>query len=341
MRRLRAAIAGLALSALPVAPVAAQSTYLDGATLEFNSSFSEGSAGESLMQILVKALGRALPQTQMVFRANSGGTAALAAAIIAEAEPDGLTIGSIDTDSLIAKATGDADYDLSDFTLLGALDREFDVLMASTPSGITSLAQLVALEQPVILPTRSVTSGAYYNSLLLNAFLGTRIRPVTGYDGGARTLAFVSGEAQVAFLGLSASRQIVADGQGIAILKMTDLPIPPELGDPPALSEFFGDPEFAWVVDFSNARSLSHIIGVSKSTPPERVAALRAAFDRAVADPQYITEASALIIPVPLTGAQVEAVLADMRSRITSLSEALDHALDCGMQIAETATCQP
>lgn len=339
MRNVRALAAGVALAAFSTTPVAAQTNYLQGATLEFHSSFSEGTAGESLMMIFVDALRRVLPETRIVFRPNSGGTPAFAAATVAQSSPDGLTIGSIDPDSLIVKATGEADYDLSDFALLGSLDREFDVLLASTASGIDSVADLVALERPAILPVRSVTSGGYFDTLLVNAYLGTRIRPVTGYDGGARTLALISGEAQVAFLGLSAARQIIADGQGIAILKMANIDIPPELGDPPSLAEFFGDPEFAWIADFAETMSISHVIAVSKATSPDRVAILREAFDRAVSDPQYISEASEFIIPGPSSGGKVEADLVGMLASIASLADALPRALECGMQIAETATC--
>ncbi|MEX2276431.1 MAG: hypothetical protein WD674_01390 [Cucumibacter sp.] len=342
-RNLLAGSAALAAAAAlrPLRAVA-QESYLSGQTLEFNSGSSEGSPGNQLMQELASAFGRVLPETQVVFRANPGGTSALSAAIVAEADPDGLTIGSIDTDSLLAKAIGSDVYDVSDFALLGALDQESDMLFASTASGITDVGDVIGRDEPAILPVRSVTSGGYFQALLINSLLGTRILPVTGYDSGARHLAFVSGEAQLGFFGLSGAGQVLADGTGRLILKIADLPLSEGPGEAPTLASFDANPEFLWIVDFLRTTGISHIVGAPKSTPPDRLEVLRLAFNAAVADPQFVEEAAKLIVLEPIPGAEIEVALVGILARIESLAESLTRALECGMQIAITGeACAP
>ncbi|MEX2276432.1 MAG: hypothetical protein WD674_01395 [Cucumibacter sp.] len=342
-RQLLAGGAALA-AASPLRPFAglAQGAFPAGETIEVLSGGSDGSSSNILFQSLTSAMGRLNPGTRFVFRTNPGGTTALTAAMIAEAAPDGLTIGTVDIDSLIAKATGADVYDVSDFAIIGSMSRDIDLLFATTASGIASLADLQNRTEPAILPVRSTSSGAYFQGHMLNALLGTRILPVTGYDAGARDLAFVTGEAQVSFLGLDSAAQALANGTGVPILKTADGPLPAGFGDFPPLSSFDVNPAFGWIVDYLNVAIYTQILVAPKQTTRDRVEILRSIFLAAAADPALVALAEGMTLLDPVRGDEIESALVGMMDQLDSFPEGLNAALACGKQIAETGgRCTP
>jgi hypothetical protein len=267
-----------AFAVLRSASAFAQSSYLDGRTLEVLAGGSDGSAANQIMQYFANALSRTLPNTQIVFRANTGGSTALNAALVAESPPDGLLIGTIEGQAILSQAMGEDVYGPMDVALVGAVGRATDVLFATNQSGITSIEDLIASREPAILPVRSTASSSYFQALLLNAYLGTRIQPVTGYDNGARHLAFRTGEAQLGIFGPSGARQIAVDQLGVPILVGNELPLGPEIGEVRPLTTVPGDPDYAWIVHLFDLMSIASLLAAAKATPPDRLAVLRAAF---------------------------------------------------------------
>ena len=328
--------AGAMLVASPLAPAFAQIGFPAGATIEVLSSGSDGSGSGTLFQALCVAMERASPSTRFVFRPNSGGSAAMIATLLAESAPDGLTIGGVDIDSLIAKFSGEQDYDVTDFAIIGSLARDIDLLFASTASGLASVEDLKSLDEPAILPVRSTSSGSYFQGLMLNAALGTRILPVTGYDSGARDLAFFTGEADVSFLGFDTALKAVADGTGVPLLKTANIELPEELAGLPALTTFDLEPQYRWVAAYLDAAVYTDILACPKSTPPDRIAALREIFMRAVSDPDLVAIAAPITILDPVPGDRIEAGIDDMIAGIDSFATGLTAALDCGRHRAET-----
>ena len=340
MRKLKLAISLLVAALLTGLPAIAQEGVgtLSGQTIELLTGNSDGSTINTVWQLFAESAQRLHPDLRIVVRPNAGGSAALAATLIAEAAPDGHTIGTVDMDTLIGKANGDVAYAVTDFAVLGSLQRDIDVLLATVQSGITSIEQLVSLGEPAILPVRSTTSGTYYQTQMINAYLGTRIRAVTGYDSGARALAFASGEAQVGLLGTATSTQVLNDGVAISLLKLIDLSLPPEYRDPPAISQFAGDPRFTWVPDYLNAAARNLILVTRKDVPPVRVAALRDLFMEVGGDSDFQASIAAVARPDPASGEEIESLLASITAG-GDFAERLSGVVACGIAVAETGNC--
>jgi tripartite-type tricarboxylate transporter receptor subunit TctC len=337
-----AAAFGAAAGLGPGAAIARGTGFLAGQTLELLSGYSPGSTSALVMQEWGRAVERLLPDTQVVMRSNAGGTSALAAAQLAAAAPDGLTLGTVNTDSLLANYTGEDVHDISEFAIVASLNAVLDVLYAATGSGIGSIEDLIAREEPTILPVRSTVSGAYFQGFLANALLGTRIQPVTGYSTGERELAFLSGESQLIIKSAPFGARYVEDGNGIAILRFSDAAAPASFGNPPALSGLPIDPEFRWAVDFFNTLSPTHIFATRKDVSAERLQALRDVFMRATADPRFVAAVAPLTEIEPASGEIVQAEVASLVSQFGDLGDRIRRALDCGMQLAETgASCNP
>jgi len=323
-----------------IAPAEAQTDAFSGQTIEFISGYSDGSPAAIIFGAWGNAVMRLRPDIRFVIRASSGGSAALATEFIASAPPDGLTLGSVSSDALFFASAAEAGTrGIHEFEIVGSLNKMISVLFASRQSGIESADELLAHEGPLLLATRSTVSGSYFEALLLNALLGTRIRPVTGYDSGARDLALANGEADFLTRGAFAGVQYVKDGVGIPILAFADGSLPSEMDGVPSLSRLEIDPQFDWIVDFYNAGSASTLIVAPKGIAPDRLQLLRDLFFEATSEPQFLLDIAPLAEVAPTHGADAQAEVDRLFGQFDDLDAALQAALACGIAVAETGNC--
>jgi tripartite-type tricarboxylate transporter receptor subunit TctC len=325
---------GLAAT-MTLAPARAisEEAYFSGPTIELLSSYSDGSSGSTIMQEWGKAVERLHPDVRVIVRNNSGGTSALAAALLADAQPDGLTIGTADMDSIVAKATGSDIHDISQFAVVGSLSHGVDILFASPKSGIASVADL--RDKTWIVAVRSSLSNDYFTSLFLNAYLDTRIKPVAGYSSGEGDLAFLSGEAQLAFESTARGAKHIADGTGIPILVLG-----PALADDPfanvqALNDLKGNEEFNWVLNLIDSHTYGRLLAAPPDTPPDRLEAIRDLFMEAAAEPTFVAAATPLTALTATRGNAIQELVQSLMSSASDFSGDVAKALECGRQRAE------
>lgn len=322
----------------------AQSPFFVGQRIEILSNASEGSSENGHLQEFARAIERLYPGTSVVARANTGGTSALAAAMLAAAAPDGLTMGSSDMDSLLQRASQPDLHAISEFTMIGSMRRSSAPLFASAASGIETVDDLVARTEPALLGVRSTASSGYLSALFANAMLGTRILPVTGYGSAERDLAFLNGEVDLILRTPDAGVRIIEDGTGRAVLRFDDTDIPALFGAPPALSQFDYDPAYQWIVDYLNASTYSRILGVPDGVPADRVAALRELFVQVMAEPGFIAAVEGSMTITPTRGEDLQAAVDSLSESLgdpTELGERVQRILDCGLQVAQTGEACP
>lgn len=333
-----AAVAVALVVAVPAAQ--AQQPYFVGQTIELLSAYSEGSEGNVFLQEFAHAVERLWPGTRMVFR--PGSSTALTAEILFNAAPDGLTIGSTDTDSLVARATGEDIHDVSDFDVIGALTQRRTLLWGSTAAGITTLEQL---HDPIIIAVRSVTSGTRFTSLLLNAYLGTRLTPVTGYSSSEGQLAFFNGETGAAVEDTVSGLEFIANGVGTPLLLLVardDNPVVAPYDTVPRLVDQRGAEEFAWVPEFLKGIAYGRAIGVPKGLDPQKLEDLRDLFMQVMVEPGFVAAMSGISDIVPTRGDVLQAGLESMLSTFGEIGPLVERALACGEQIAATGeACAP
>lgn len=322
--------------------VAEEGNFLTGETLELLSDASAGSGDSLVMQEWGHAIERLVPGVTVVVRTNPGGTEALTAAMLADAAPDGLTIGTGKMSSLLARHFGQEIVDISQFRVVGGLVRTYSVVFASVDSGIGSIEDLVARNEPTLMPVGSTLSTAYLKGYALNALLGTRVQPVTGYSSGERLLAFQSGETPLFMPGYSSSRSVIDEGIGRSLVNFTDVDLPAYFGDVPSLSELGVAPEFQWLVEYFNAASTGRYLLAPKDTPDDRLEVLRDLLMKTATDAEFVAVAERFGAVDPIRGDLVEAQIAEILRVPGSLEANVSRAMECGMQVAETgARCAP
>ena len=324
---------------LPGTGLAAE-PFFQGKTLELITAYSDGNRGHTIVREWARTLERLYPGTRVVVRSNSGGTSVLAHALLAKAEPDGLHLGSWEITSVIAYGLGDDPNPPSDFALLGALVRKRDVLFANKMSNLGSLDDLKTSAS--VMPVRATVSSSYYTSLLLNAYLQSRIKPVTGYSTAEADLAYMTGEGSLILLNAKNAIKALDDGEGIPLLVLArDVP-DPKFSKTPNLSTVRGEVAFQWVADAIDAISYDRILAVPSGVPPDRLAALREAFLKVSGDPGFVDVIEKLTLLSPTSGGDLEKAVAAIGADNEDFSSRLKSALDCGRLLAESGgPCGP
>ena len=166
----------------------------------------------------------------------------------------------------------------------------------------------------------TLSADNYVLPTLVNRLLGTRMQVVNGYIGQNEiNLAVERGEVQGNNTGLSNitvnKSDWLRDGK-VRILLQYGAERLPALSDVPAAAELAGTEEDRallrfYAVKFDMARPLT----APPEIPPERLSALRAAFDATMKDPRYLEEAERIGLDVsPLGGEQIEALIRQVQA---------------------------
>lgn len=153
----------------------------------------------------------------------------------------------------------------------------------------------------------------------LNNMLGTKIKLVFGYPAGSDiNVAMERGEVEGRSTNPWASYkavtpQYITNKQIIPILQM-GLTKEPDLPDVPLLRDLAKTPDEKLVLDFiSKSIAVGRPIATTPGAPPERVAALRKAFDSALKDPAFIAEANKQRAEInAMSGAELAQIIKDI-----------------------------
>jgi hypothetical protein len=151
---------------------------------------------------------------------------------------------------------------------------------------------------------------------LFNALLGTDIKVIAGYSTSGQRLALERGEVQ-GICGLGYSTLVASNPdwftkKRINILIQVGLEKTAAMSDVPMVSDFIKDARNRQVMDLIMLRQeWGRPIGGPPGIPADRTAALRAAFDATLKDPQFLAEASRVKLELePITGQKMEQLLA-------------------------------
>ena len=280
--------------------------FYRGRTLSLIAGFNVGGGADAYARLIARHLGAHLPGNPTVVVKNmQGAGSALAANHVFTASPRdgseiGLFAGNMAVDPVIGGAA--AKFDARSFNWIGAPASETNVCLASRASAFKTIDDTFKAEM--------VTgTGTYDFPVVLNNVLGTRLKLVKGYAGSAALrLAMERGEID-GFCGvtLDSMRTAGLTESKANYLLQIGLKKDPALGAIPFVMDYASREEdrqilrliFGWL-------DLERPLAAPPATPPERVAALRRAFDAAMADPALLAEAAQASLSIaPMRGAAI------------------------------------
>jgi tripartite-type tricarboxylate transporter receptor subunit TctC len=176
-------------------------------------------------------------------------------------------------------------------------------------------------------------SQSYQFPAMLNALGGFKFKIVCGYKGSAdSTLAMERGEVDLVSSAWNSWRAThrapIEAGELIPVIQ-GGLKRNRELANVPLMQELVDDPKAKQVLEFASAgASIGRALIAPPGIPADRLAALRAAFDKLVQDPEFIASAGkrgAELDPTP--GAEVDKFRDKIMSAPKDLVEAADKAM--------------
>lgn len=336
MRGFRAVLAfSVALACATSARAQDVADFYRGKTLTIYVGFSAGGGYDSYARLLARHLARHVPgnPSTVVQNMPGGGSVRLANFIYEAAPRDGTVIGTFARATPFAPLTGQAgaNFDAARYSWIGSMTDETHVCIAASATGFEKLED--AKSRELVLAATIPSDDVSQVPKLLNGLFGTRFRVVTGYPGGTdMNLAIERGEVQgrcgLSWTTFKAGYRPWLDEKRVRVFLQVAMTKHADLPDTPLLPDLARNAEETQILKFFAARQLiARPFFGAPGAPVDRVAALREAFMKTMADPAFLAEAAKAEMEInPQDGAKVEALIREiyaMPKEIARRAEAL------------------
>jgi tripartite-type tricarboxylate transporter receptor subunit TctC len=303
-----------------------------GRTVRIIVGLSPGGGYDLYARVMAAHFRRHLPGEPTVVVENMPGAGGLIAAnyLAHQARPDGLTIGLVGVQAVVAQFLRDpgAEFDAREFRAIGAPADDMAVCVMSRASGV----DLAAWREGRVRPRLGVTNyGAtgHVNAMLLSAALHLPIRPVVGYLGTSDIrMAIESGELDGTCPFLNAYLATFEPKANYVVILQAGVARDLELEGVPSASRLVRDDRGRELLDvLALMGPLARYYVVPSETPSDRTDLLRSAFEETMRDREFLQAAAAARLAIrPVSGSEVEkrvtALLSlppEVRARITAI----------------------
>jgi tripartite-type tricarboxylate transporter receptor subunit TctC len=310
------------LLALPW-PAQAQSVadFYRGKTITLTVGYSAGGGYDTYARILARHMGRHIPGNPTIVVQNAPGAGSMRAAntIYNVAPKDGTAIGmfgrGIALEPLIG--TSPAQFDATRFLWLGSGTEEAAVVVIRAEAGIKTWADM--LQKPFTVGGEGTGSDPDVYALMLKNVFGVKLKLVSGYPGTTEmALAVergeVDGRASWSWTSLKSLKPDWIAQKKVAIPVQLNARTSPDLASIPLIGDFATTERQRQIVKLVISRqTMGRPFMAPPGLPADRAAALRAAFDETMKDPEFIAEANARGQEVsPVSGKALDALIAEL-----------------------------
>jgi len=284
---------------------------------------------------LARHIGRHLPNQPTVIPKNQPGAGGLTLAnyIYNKALADGSEFATVQNGlpfeklfQTLSPEGRNALFDATKFGWIGSITQTVFVTVTWHTSPVKTLKD--ATQQQAILGASAMSSDSYVLAMLTNRLLDTKFKVVYGYPGAAEVdLAVengeVQGEAGKDWTTLTSTRPLWIRDKKINILVQMGMTPHADLQDVPMAIELAKTPEDRKIMEVVFAKfGMSRPFFASPGVPPERLAALRRAFDATVRDEAFLAEAKKLGMEInPVRGEDVEALVTRIMNTPAALAQ--------------------
>lgn len=295
-----------------------------------------GGSSDTYSRFLANHMGRFIPGNPSIIPQIMPGAGGIRAAnhLYNIAPKDGTVIGMVDQAIYLSQILGapELKVDATKFNWIGRLINNTSVLIVRQDAPVKKIEDVLTTE--VIVSASGTASRLNWN--LLNNVVGTKIKMISGYKGTTEAkLAMMRGEIH----GLSMPWFDIKDLEGgswlaekkINLLLQTGVTRHRELPDLPRmidLAKSEDDRQLLYL--FSLPNDIGRSVVAPPGLSPERVAALRKAFQDTVNDPKFLEDAERSKLELDtLSGDELQAV-------VTGSGKFPESLIERARQIAET-----
>ena len=320
--RLLCPAAFLGALCVSVTPARAQSVedFYKNKSISLVVGFAVGGGYDLYARHLARHIGKHIPGKPAILPQNMAGAGSLRAAnfIYTAAPKDGTAFGTFSrTTGINPLLESGATFDGTKFTWLGSVTDDTSLCITWHTSPVKTWKDFI--EKPVTLGGQGPSSEPDIFARLYKNVFGAPIKLVAGYPGTNEImLAMERGEVD-GLCGLSWS---TIKGRHAAWLKDKKINLlvqaafkkEPEIGDVPLVMEQTKDAEKLQILKLIlAAQEMARPFAAPPGIPDDRKAALIAAFDATMKDPEYLAEAKRLNMDVaPVSAAALDRLLAEL-----------------------------
>jgi tripartite-type tricarboxylate transporter receptor subunit TctC len=317
-------------------PAMAQDAFYKGKTIDIIVGYTVDNSFDTYPRMLAKVLPRYIPGSPSIVVQNMPGAGSMRATnhLYNIAAKDGTVLGVIDQAmplNQLLKRPG-LQADVFKFNWIGRFVDNSSILYARGEAPVKKAEDLFTKE--LIAATPGVSSRLNY--LALNTVAHTKIKMLTGYDGSSSArLALERGEIDALTQPWPAVRAEfptqIKEGK-INLLLQADLHKHAELQAVPRMVDLAKDEDGRKLLElFSSSADVGRALMAPPGIPPERVALLRQAFMKAIADPDFKAEAAkAQLDLAPMSGEDLQAMIQGLSYPPALLERARDIAAKAG-----------
>jgi len=295
MFRIILIVLALVVSASPRADADPIADFYRGATLRMLIGYGPGGGYDLYGRLVAEFLPKHLPGHPIILPENMPGAGSFVAAkYMAEVAPkDGTVLGSLaQTLALDSAVGGSGKANAANFHYIGRVTTNIDVGAALASVGIKSIEDVRTKQYTVGASGGGSTTVMY--PLALNAYGGTKFKIVRGYKGtNDILLAMERGEVDIVgaygLPGLLVSRLGWIENGEASIIYQSALKRHRLLPNVPTLPEFaVSDDGRVILRAIASTAEIGRSIITGPGVPPERLAALRAAFSDMLKDADFL-----------------------------------------------------
>ena len=336
LRRIVLTAIGVIILSMPLgARAAGVEEFYRGRSLSLIIGYSAGSGYDLYARLLGRFIGKYIPGNPAVIPQNMPGAGSLKAAmyLYSVAPKDGTVIATIGRSAPLEPLLGEAQFDGRNFAWLGSIASNSSLCTTWHTSAVKTWQD--ALTKPFALAGEGSGSDPDNFARILKNLFGAKVKLVTGYPGGTEmNLAIERGEVDGhcgwSWDSIKSTRPDWLRDRKINLLAVFSLQKAVDIPDEvPLIADLAASEEQRQILRLHLAgQALGRPFFTSPGVAPDRKAALRAAFDATMKDPDFVAEINKLKLEVnPASGAEIDRLLAEIYATPKSVVEKAKQAV--------------
>jgi len=331
-------MAGIAATFFSIMPAAADDVadFYKGKSATLYLGYPPSGAYDIYARLIARYLTRYVPgNPQFILRHKPGGASLNLVNELYNVLPrDGSVIGMFARSVALNRLLGreGANFDPVEFNWIGSANNEVSICGVWHGVGVRSIEEFMS--RPLVFAANApgAESDVYPN--ILNNLLGTKFKVVAGYPGvNDLTLAMERGEADArcgwSWGAVKAAKPDWLRDKKIYIAVQFATKKHPELPDVPLATDLARNDRERQALDLILTQQvMGRPFAAPPKVPPERVTALRRAFDATLKDPEFLAEADKLQLEIaPVDGEGLQAMVERMFKASPDVIEAARQAI--------------
>jgi tripartite-type tricarboxylate transporter receptor subunit TctC len=314
-------VAGL-LAAGGAGPAQAQSVadFYRGKTVNVLIGVGVGGEYDLQARLVARHIGKHIPGNPLVVPQNMTGAGGIKMAnfLYAQAAKDGTNIGMMGNNFPATEAVGGqgVSYSSVKFRWLGSIAPVVETMTVWHTAGVKSVDDV--RQREIVAGASGRGAITFFYPSMMNEFLGTKFKIVTGYQGGNEiNLAMERGEVQArnnTWSSWKATKPGWLAEKKIVVLAQAG-PRAPDL-DAPSVEDLARSPQDRQIIELIvSGTLLGRPLAITPDIPEDRLLALRAAFRATMTDPAFLADAAAMNFEVaPVHGEDMQKIVEKIMS---------------------------